>query len=192
MRELVLIDQKDYIKNSQGSIESSELLKTTEFVDGELINIIEQEGFPTEEKIGSPIIAETSDETVPEYFTLFIHSYQSNSTRLKDIKKIISEATKDFDYDSIRDNLNIFKNNGSCLQIYKGNLYNDKTCLLDELLVKKIAFRFNNEHGFIVEGENVIVIPYEPKNELQDDKYFKDRFKFIMKLTDDWFFYEKL
>ncbi len=193
LRELVEMDQKDYIKNSKGQIEASELLTTTEYIDGKLIDLIKKEGFPTEEKIGVEISKNGHGiKTSPMFFVLFIHSYQKNSNRLGEIKKIMNIASKNFEYDSFRDNLNIVKIGGNtCLKIYKGNLYNSKSCRFkNELQLKKVIFKFNNQHGFLIDDGEYLVLPFEHKNEEEDEKYLKERFDFVQKLTDDWFFYE--
>ncbi|PKV48683.1 hypothetical protein ATE84_0689 [Aquimarina sp. MAR_2010_214] len=191
LEELIDIDQTEYIKNSKGEIEQSELSKTTEFVDKELIKLIQKEGFPTEEKIGVVLAKDSmSIATASKYFVLIVHSYQKNHKTFQEIKNIREKATKNFEYDAIRDNLEVFKSVGNtCLKIYKGDLYTDKTCSINELQVKKIVFRFNNEHRFIIDAGRYTIIPLE--NEDEDDKYVAENFDFVMKLTDDWLFYEK-
>jgi hypothetical protein len=79
----------------------------------------------------------------------------------------------------------------SCFHIYKGNLYNSKSCGKNDLAVKKIIFRFNNPNGFIMDYGNFIVSEYNASNPKEKDDYYNQNFNFIMKLTDDWEFYEK-
>ncbi len=188
--ELIDIDQTDYVKNSKGEIERSKLKETTRYVDEELIKLINSEGFPTEEKIGISISKNgLSINSAPKYFVLFAHSYQMKNENNTEIIRIRKEASNRFEYDAERDKLNIFKSLGNtCLKIYKGNLYNNKTCNRNELQIKKVAFSFNNEYGFIIDAGDYTVIPIE--NEMEDDNYVFENYEFVMKLTDDWFFYE--
>lgn len=191
LEELIEIDQKYYVKNSLGQIERSILTKTTEFVDGELIKLIKKEGFPTEEKIGVQMSADGMTIRRPKYFVLIAHSYQINSDKLSTIKRIRNVSANKLEYDAFRDNLELFLSSNSCFHIYKGNLYNNKTCIpLNKMQLQKIVYRFNNEHKFIINDGEYTVIPYEHKQEKDDEIFFKERFNFVMKLTDDWFFYE--
>ncbi|OED39672.1 hypothetical protein AB832_03905 [Flavobacteriaceae bacterium (ex Bugula neritina AB1)] len=189
--ELVHIDQTDYFKNSKGEIQLSELRKTTESIDKELIKLIQKEEFPTEEKIGVSLAKDSmSIGTTPKYFVLIVHSYQRNTKSFREINALMGQAAKNFEYDAVRNNLEVFKTVGNtCLKVYKGNLYNSKTCTINELQVKKIAFKFNNEHRFIMDAGGYTIIPLE--NEDEDDKYVEENFDFVMKLTEDWLFYEK-
>ncbi|WP_166961529.1 hypothetical protein [Yeosuana marina] len=193
LKELVTLDQIDYIKNSRGEIEKAQLIKTTEFIDGEFINLIEKEGFPTEEKVGVVFSQDSiTIGTSPEYFVLIVHSHQISSSRLSEIKELIKTASEKLEYDAIRDNLNVFlKGGNTCFQIYKGNLYNSKSCNpINQMQVNKIAYKFNNKYGFIIDNGSYIIIPYENETKNEDEKFFNERYDFIMKLTDDWFFYE--
>lgn len=193
LKALVTIDQTAYYKNSIGTIERSELVKVTESNDRKFIDLIEKEGFPTEEKIGVPLVeGGLSIGVSPVFFVLIIHSHQVNSEELKKIKSIINHSADVFEYDNIRDNLSVFKKGGnSCFHIYKGDLYNNKTCAIDQKQMRKIVFRFKNDFSFIIDQGKCIVIPFEHSTATQDELFFKERFNYIMKLTDDWFFYEK-
>jgi len=186
---LVAKDQNSY----GGKDNQLERVKITESIDAELVKLIKEEGFPSEEKIG---IALSQDnlvvKTMPKYFVLFVHSYKINNNRVSDLKKMIINWTEKFEYDFGRDNLGVYKKNGNtCLQIYKGNLYNNKTCDLNTVQIKKITFTFHNQYNFIIDRGEYAIMPYEAKNEINDDIFIKEQFDLVKKLTDDWFFYEK-
>lgn len=190
--DLIETDQKVYVKNSIEPVDGTILAETTEFVDDEFIKLIKKEGYPTEEQIGVRMAADSMTIITPKYFVLIAHSHQTKSKRLSEIKALRNEAANKLEYDAFRDNLDVIKKNGNtCFHIYKGNLYNNTTCLtLNKMQLQKIKFRFNNQHNFIIDAGAFSVIPYEIKQEKEDEKFFEERFDFVMKLTDDWFFYE--
>jgi hypothetical protein len=191
LKQIIDRDQEYYIKNSKGKVKRSKLIEITELNDNDFIGLIEKHGFPTEEKIGVQVHKGTLIVRHPLYYVLIRHSHQTKSNRKNEIKQILAEKTRSFEYD-MRDDLDIFLNNGSCFQIYKGNLYNMKTCgISNQNQLKKIIFKFKNKDEFIIEGGKYVIIPYEKDNESEDDKFFEEQFNFVMKLTDDWFFYEK-
>ncbi len=190
IQKLVEEDQKYYIKNSKGEINSLDLANKTEEIDQQFIKLIKKEGFPTEEKIG--LRTDTDGHLIfesPSYFVLLVHSYQTKSNKQKEIKELF-EGNKVF-YDTYRSNLGVFKKSGmTCLQIYKGNLYNNKTCGANLGAIQKMKFKFNNEYNFIIDTGEFTIIPYEKNSEEEDEKFIRDNFNFVTKLTDDWFFYE--
>ncbi|WP_445711055.1 hypothetical protein [Flavobacterium sp.] len=190
--ELVSIDQRDHIKNTKGEIKRDKLKETTEYVSNEFLKLIEKEGFPTEEKIGIQMASNYVMSSSTKFFVLIIHSYQVKGESLQKIKDVRQSAISALEYD-LRDNIDIFKKGGNtCLQIYKGNLYSSKTCsAVNELQIRKVKYTFNNEHNFLIDKGAFIVIPYEKENEKEMEIYIEERFDFITKLTDDWFFYEK-
>lgn len=190
LNEIIKIDQTDYIKNSKGEIEKLKLKETTKLVDNEFTKLIKKQGFPTEEKIGIAMSKDSlSIQMNTKYFVLFIHSLQMKNNTFTEIKRIRTDAAKEFKYDAIRDNLDVFKTIGNtCLKIYKGNLYNSKSCNLNNLQIKKITYKFDNEYDFIIDGGSYTVIPVE--DEKKDDEYVLNNYDFVSKLTDDWLFYE--
>ncbi len=191
LEQLVEADQVAYKKNIHGNISRGELHKVTDSIDNKLVELITKKGFPSEERIGVEISKNGVGISDPKFYVLVYHSHQTKGDNFDEFREILKSATEKFLYDGYRDNLSLFKKNGNtCLQIYKGKLYNDKTCNLNKLQVEKIKFRFNNEFGFKIDSGEMMVYPYNPKTEKEDDEYFSDKFDFVLNLTDDWLFYE--
>ena len=71
--------------------------------------------------------------------------------------------------------------------LYKGNLYNSKTCQVNQKELKKIEFSYNNPYGFVVNQGALGILGYNKKNEEEDDAFFKERYNFIKKLTNNWY-----
>ncbi|MFD2892012.1 hypothetical protein ACFS5J_08320 [Flavobacterium chuncheonense] len=186
IEKLVNEDQADYgLANRKGP---KILFETTERVTDKLIALLKNEGYPSEEKIG----VYTKNDTIliqsPEFQVLIRHAIQQNPKNLDDLKSLLDIAIKNLEYDNERSANNILFNN-SCFHIYKGNLYNSKSCGDNELMVGQMKFMFNNPYNFIIHNNNFIVTEYNKENPEEYDTFYKEQFNFIMKLTDDWEFY---
>ena len=187
LSDLVAMDQKDYVRQSKGEFDRSNLQATTQKVDDRLIKLIKKQGFPTEERIGVKIIQDTIIGTSNDYYVLINHSHQMQSNRVDEIKEIISESAAKFEYDIVRNNLSKFVNIGTCYMLYKGNLYLDKSCINQPQMLQKIIFANQNKYGFIIDGGDISAFGYNPANEEEDSKFMEEGFNFIMKLTDDMY-----
>lgn len=187
LSDLVAMDQKDYVRHSKGEFDRTKLQATTQRVDDGLIKLIKKEGFPTEEKIGVKIIQDTIIGTSNDYYVLIIHSHQTQSNRVEEIKEIINESAAKFEYDMVRNNLSKFVNIGTCYTLYKGNLYLDKNCIAQPKMLQKIIFANQNKYGFNIDGGDISAFGYNPANEEEDTKFMEDNYNFIMKLTDDMY-----
>lgn len=188
IEQLVEEDQKDYgLENRR---ESQVLYETTERVTTKLIELLKKEGYPSEEKIGVYVKNDTILIASPDYHVLIRHAIQQKPKDLKILNELLNKGIEKYEYDSKRSPNNVMFYN-SCFHIYKGNLYNSKSCGKNDLAVKKIIFRFNNPNGFIMDYGNFIVSEYNASNPKEKDDYYNQNFNFIMKLTDDWEFYEK-
>lgn len=186
IEKLVNEDQADYgLANRKGP---KILFETTERVTDKLIALLKKEGYPSEEKIG----VYTKNDTIliqsPEFQVLIRHAIQQTPKNLDDLKSLLDIAIKNLEYDNERSVNNILFNN-SCFHIYKGNLYNSKSCGDNELMVRQMKFMFNNPYDFIIHNDNFVVTEYNKENPEEYDTFYKEQFNFIMKLTDDWEFY---
>lgn len=181
-------DQADYGLENRKSPKA--LYETTERVTGKLIDLLKKEGFPSEERIGSSVIRDTVLISFPDFNVLILHAVQQNPKNLNDLKELLDKSSAAFEYDSKRSSNN---NNqfDSCFRIYKGNLYNSKSCSKNDLEVRKISFKFNNPHGFIMDYGNFVIEAYNAKNSKMADDYYAKNYNLIMKLTEDWEFYDK-
>ncbi|WP_208022744.1 hypothetical protein [Flavobacterium jejuense] len=182
-------DQADYgLANRK---EPKVLYETTVRVTDKLIELLRKEGYPSEEKIG---VYTKNDSTLlfyPDYNVLITHAWQKKVENLNDLDKLLVKFGENLEYDYKRNRLKSGINN-SCFHVYKGNLYNSKSCSNNnEGMVRKMKFMFNNPHNFIFYNNEYDVIPYEKAIEKERDEYYKENYNFVMKLTDDWFFYEK-
>jgi hypothetical protein len=109
---------------------------------------------------------------------------------LQTLKDLLNKSNDAIEYDSKRSsNHRNFPN--ACLHIYKGNLYNNKSCGNNDLQIRKIVFKFSNPFKFIVDLGDYIITEYNKENPEEYDNFYKENFNFIMKLTDDWEFYER-
>lgn len=181
-------DQADYgLKNRK---EPQVLYETTERVTNKLISLLEEEGFPSEEKIGAFTKNDTILITAPDYNVILRHAVQQKPKELDKLIQLLNKSQENFEYDMKRSG-NHRNFPSACLHIYKGNLYNDKSCGLNELGIKQIKFKFNNPYGFIMDYGDFIVSEYDKENPKEWDDYYEQNFNFIMKLTDDWEFYDK-
>lgn len=193
LNKLISADQNIYIKNRADEIEKYQLKQITDSIDEKLIKLIQREGFPSEERVGINLTDDSlTIKSAPFFSILIYHSYQIRGEYFEEVKSIIDKGAKNFEFDAYRSNLRLIQLSGdSCLQIYKGNLYNKKNCVLDQIQVDKISFLFDSKHNFILDAGNYGVVPFEKDNEGFYDRYFFEDFNFIKKLTDDWKFYEK-
>jgi len=187
LKELIDMDQRDYTRQARGEFERSKLKATTEQVDELFIKLIREEGFPSEEKIGVKIFQDTMISKSNDFYVLITHSHQASSEKLPKIQMIINNSFKKFEYDKKRNNLSEFMNMRTCFMMYKRNLYNDKTCLLNNKELQKIKFSFQNKHGFIVDEGQFSVLGFSKENETEDIKFMYDNFNFIMKLTNEMY-----
>lgn len=181
-------DQADYGLENRKSPKA--LYETTERVTGKLIDLLKKEGFPSEERIGSSVIRDTVLISFPDFNVLILHAVQQNPKNLNDLKELLDKSSAAFEYDSKRSSNN---NNqfDSCFRIYKGNLYNSKSCGRNDIEVRKISFKFSNPNGFIMDYGNFVIEAYDAKNPKAADDYYTKNYNLIMKLTDDWEFYDK-
>lgn len=181
-------DQADYgLANRK---EPKVLYETTVRVTNKLIELLKKDGYPSEEKTGVYTMNDTVLHHSPDYNVLITHARQHKIEKLNDLDNLLAKFGKNIEYDYIRNRLKSGINN-SCFHIYKGNLYSSKFCGKNDLMVRKMKFIFNNPHNFILHNNEYDVIPYEKKIEKETDEYYKENYNFVMKLTDDWFFYEK-
>jgi hypothetical protein len=187
IEKLVEEDQADYgLENRKGP---QILFETTEKVTDKLIDLLKREGFPSEEKIGVYTKNDTVLISSPDYNVLIRHAVQQNPKNLATLNEILEKFNEALEYDKKRStNHRGFIN--SCFQIYKGNLYNNKSCSNNDLMVRKIKFMFSNSNNFIVDQGDYIITEYDKENPEEYDKYYKENFNLIMKLTEDWEFYE--
>ncbi|MGY0393553.1 hypothetical protein ACW5R3_13480 [Bizionia sp. KMM 8389] len=194
LNAIVDLDQKYYVGRRKGEYSHEDAVAITEINDVNLIQLIDEHGFPTEEKIGVFVKNDYIIDTNPRYRVLLYHSYQTNRPSWMQLKNIIETAYSKFKYDSFRDGFNnIIALGGNCFAIYKGNLYVEKGCFLDNLkkLQKQIRFQFNNPYHFIMSTNDFAVFPYEVHNDEANNKFMKDHYNFVEQLTDDWLWYEK-
>jgi hypothetical protein len=70
-------------------------------------------------------------------------------------------------------------------------LYNSKSCGRSDVEIRKISFKFSNPNGFIMDYGNFVVEAYNPGNPKIADDYYAENYNLVMKLTDDWDFYDK-
>jgi hypothetical protein len=188
LEKLTEEDQADYgLENRK---EPKVLYETTERVTSKLIDLLQKEGYPSEEKIGVCTKNDTILISFPDFNVLIRHAYQQNPKNLLVLNEIIEKSYNVLEYDKKRSgNHRSFGN--SCFQIYKGRLYNNKSCGNNDLMVRKIKFGFNNPNNFLVDRGDYIVWEYDEAHAVEKDKFYEENFNFIMKLTDDWNFYEK-
>lgn len=164
--------------------------ETTIRVSNKLIELLKKEGYPSEEKIG----VYTKNDSIllfhPDHSVLITHARQLNVENLPILNELLVKFGKNIEYDYTRNKLRSGINN-SCFHIYKGKLYSSKSCGKNDLMVRKMKFMFENPYNFILYNDEYDIIPYEKETEKEIDEHYKENYNFIMKLTDDWFFYEK-
>jgi hypothetical protein len=188
VQQLLEEDQSNYgLANRK---DSQTLYETTERVTNKLILLLQKEGFPTEEKVGSFTRNDTILIQSPDYNVIIRHAIQQKPKGLPKLMELLNKSEEILEYDKERSsNHKNFPN--ACLHIYKGNLYNNKSCAKSDLMINKINFKFNNPYGFIMDYGDFIVSEYNKEEPKEWDDYYENNFDFIMKLTDDWEFYEK-
>ncbi|TPG42018.1 hypothetical protein [Flavobacterium pectinovorum] len=191
-KELTDLQNEDQAEYGLENRKSPKILyETTETVTGKFIDLLKKEGYPSEEKIGSLVKRDTALIPFPHFNILIIHALQQKPDNLPALTEILDKSIASFEYDSKRsgNNGNEF---GSCFRIYKGNLYNLKSCgTRSDVEIRKISFKFNNPNSFIMDYGNFLVEGYNPKNPKIADDYYEENCNLIMKLTDDWEFYDK-
>ena len=181
-------DQADYGLENRKS--PKVLYETTERVTGKLIDLIKKEGYPSEERIGSLVVKDTVLISFPDFNILIIHALQQKPDNLTALNELLDKSSNALEYDGKRQ-VNNITGEGSCFRIYKGNLYGLKSCGRNELEIKKISFKFSNPNRFIMENGNFVIEAHDSRNPKEVDDYYKQNYNLIMKLTDDWEFYEK-
>lgn len=186
--DLLHEDQADYgLENRK---DPKVLYETTERVTGKLIDLLKKEGYPSEERIGSDVKNDTTLISFPDFNVLIVHALQQMPQNLSVLKELLHKNSNAFEYDSKR-NFNNVTGYGSCFHIYKGNLYNSKSCGRSDVEIRKISFKFSNPNGFIMDYGNFVVEAYNPGNPKIADDYYAENYNLVMKLTDDWDFYDK-
>lgn len=170
--------------------DSKVLFETTERVTDKLIDLLNDNGYPSEEKIGVYTKNDTILNPYPEYNVLIRHAIQQKVKKLEILDDLLAKSIKKLEYDSKRSTNNVFFYN-SCFHIYKGNLYNSKSCGSNDLMVRKMKFIFNNPYGFFIHTDNFVISEYNKEKPEEYDKYYYEQFNFVMKITDNWEFYEK-
>lgn len=182
-------DQADYGLENRKS--PKVLYETTERVTAKLIDLLKKEGYPSEEKIGSHVIRDTVLIPFPDFNILIRHAVQQMPENLKTLKELLDISISSYEYDSKR-SFNNATELYSCFRIYKGNLYSSKSCgRTDDVQVRKITFKFNNPNGFIMDYGNFAIDAHDAKDQKEVDDYYNENYNLIMKLTDDWDFYDK-
>jgi hypothetical protein len=188
INDLVKEDQADYGLTSRK--DPKILYETTERVTGKLIDLLNKDGYPSEEKIGCYFIRDTILKTDPDFYVLIKHAMQQSPKNLTVLNELLDKNISTLEFDRKRSYIDVGPAN-SCLHIYKGNLYNSKACGRNDLMVRKVMFKFNNPYNFLMEFGNFIVSEYNAENPKEWDDYYEKNFVFIMKLTDDWKSFEK-
>jgi hypothetical protein len=181
-------DQADYGLENRKNRKT--LYETTERLTAKLIDLLKKEGYPSEEKIGSFTVKDTVLVSFPDFNVLIIHALQQKPDNLSALNEILAKSSSALEYDGKRQ-INNTMGEGSCFRIYKGNLYSSKGCGRNELEIRRISFKFSNPNGFIMEYGNFLVEAHDSKFPDEVDNDYKQRYNLIMKLTDDWEFYEK-
>lgn len=189
LNNLLNEDQADYgLENRK---DPKVLYETTERITQKLIDLIKKEGHPSEERIGAFIKNDTILIQSPDFNVLIRHAIQQKPQNLIELNTLLEKCYLALEYDSKRSvNNRMFAH--SCFHIYKGNLYNNKSCdYSNETMIRKMVFMFNNPNFFIIDVGDYIVSEYNEQNPEEWDEFYKNNFNLIMKLTDDWKFYEK-
>ncbi|WP_264537361.1 hypothetical protein [Flavobacterium sp. N1736] len=188
LADLLNEDQADYgLENRK---KPKELYETTERVTAKLIDLLKKEGYPSEERIGAYVANDTTLISFPDFNVLILHAVQLKPKNLDVLNELLDKSTNALEYDSKR-SYNTNNEFGSCFRIYKGNLYNSKSCGTNYAEFKKISFKFSNPNSFIMDYGNFVIEAYDPKNHKAADDYYEENYNLIMKLTDDWEFYDK-
>lgn len=188
LTDLLNEDQADYgLENRK---DAKTLNATTERATGKLIDVLKKEGYPSEERIGSSVKNDTTLISFPDFNILIVHALQQMPENLDVLNELLNKSSNALEYDGKR-NFNNVLGYGSCFRIYKGNLYNSKACGRSDVEIRKISFKFSNPNSFIMDYGNFVIEAYNPKNPKVADDYYAENYNLIMKLTDDWDFYDK-
>lgn len=186
--KLVDYDQIYHEQSYRKEITNENLDKVTSEVTDKLNKLINKHGFPTEEKIGVLQINDTILEISPLHNVLYIHSYKKKPKSHEILIKIIDQKSESLEFDFYRnryDKISILPDLG----IYKGGLYKIKGSVPNEDDIQKIKYSFlKNKHKFFLKSDYIIMAVDCPEEEIP---FINDDYDFIIKLTDDWFFYEK-
>jgi hypothetical protein len=166
------------------------LYETTERVTDKLIDLLKKEGYPSEEKTGCYVVNDTTLLSFPDFNVLMLHAEQQKTKNLDILKELLDQSSNALEYDRKRD-FNSDTGYNSCFHIYKGNLYSSKSCGRNDAEIRKISFKFNNPNGFIMDYNNFVIEAYNSRNHKETDDYYKKNYNLIMKLSEDWEFYEK-
>jgi hypothetical protein len=188
IEQLLNEDQANYgLENRK---EPQVLYETTESVTDKLIELLQKEGYPSEEKIG----VFTKNDTIliqsPDYNVILRHAVQQKPKGLSRLMELLDKSAKMLEYDKERSS-NHKNFPSACYHIYKGNLYKDKSCSNVSLTENKIKFMFKNTNNFIIDFGDFIISEYNKEHPEEYDKYYEGKYNLIMKLTDYWEFYEK-
>lgn len=178
--------EEDQFLYSKDDLSPHHKAKKTQLIDKKFLKLIENEGFPTEEKIGVPFSQNTGFFNIP-YLVLLMHSRKVQSPILNDVLRK-NESYHDLYRSSLRSVNNAGKN---CLHVYKGKLYNRKSCGSNMSAINKLKFKFNNKYNFLIDLGNFTVIPYEKNTEEEDERHLRENFHYVEELTSDWDFYKK-
>jgi len=189
LNDLLVEDQNNYGYENRKSPEI--LYETTETVTDKFIELLKKEGFPSEEKIGAFTNNDTILVTSPDFNVIIRHAMQQKPKNLKLLSELLDKSDSILEYDNKRSvNNRGFPN--SCYHIYKGNLNINKSCNNNtSVMGNKMLFMFKNPYQFIMDNGDFIITEYDKENPQEYDKYYEENFNFVMKLTDDWEFYEK-
>ncbi|MDQ8013213.1 MAG: hypothetical protein REI96_12240 [Flavobacterium nitrogenifigens] len=184
LNTLVREDQADYgLKNRK---DPKKLDETTEKITDRLIELLKKDGYPSEEKIGCSVIRDTILATHPDFYVLITHALQQKTGSLANLNMLLDQSASALEFDRKRSLIGVDPAN-SCLHIYKGNLYNSKSCVKGGgLSARKIIFSFNNPYSFVMDCGNFILSEYDAKNPKQWDDYYEKNYDFIAKLTENW------
>lgn len=189
LENLVKEDQAEYGLENRKS--AKVLYETTERVTAKLIDLLKKEGFPSEEKIGCLVVKDTTIISFPDFNVLVLHAIQKTPENLKALNVLLDKSGDNLEYDQKR-NFNNTIGYGSCFRIYKGNLYSSKACSQNNSVeIRKISFKFNNPNGFIMDYGNFVVEAHDSKDPKAVEEDYKNNYNLVMKLTDDWEFYDK-
>ena len=189
IQQLLIADQADYGLDNRK--DPKILLETTEKVTNKFIDVLKVNGFPSEEKIGAFIKNDTILISVPDFNVIIRHAVQQNPSKIDELNDLLNKAADSLTYDKNRCSNHRNFIGTSCFHIYKGNLYNSKSCGNNDAMVIKMKFMFNNPNNFILDKGDFIISEANEKNSKDQDEFYTQKFNFIMKLTDDWEFYNK-
>lgn len=189
INDLVDFDQtiaNKYLNNN----DFGEIKKSSDTITNNLVLLFDKEGYPTEEKIGVQLRNGTTISISPNYYVLFIHAHQRYDIyKIKELRQHLLKASKTFSIDSKRINLNDCYYDERDYVVYKGDLYRKKGAYKDIDFENKVKFSFKDINDFLIYNKTLKVIAVDSPDE--DSTDIKEKFDFITKLTDDWYFYEK-